>query len=152
MNTLLHGHDSPETAHVHNHPFGRQRCWQRIWVESRAKKGQRVCLQTTKKFIAVEPGQEFDGRMPEPCAWNKPKKATYSAMLVLFVDNENGHIHNTGISVYSGPERFAEFDRFVADADGELSKEQAARRAMLEQGSRNGSPVCWAEHDDRQAA
>lgn len=152
MNILLHGHDSPENAHVHNHPFAWGRCWQRVWVESKPSHGQRVCLQTTKKFVVVEPGQEFDGNMPEDHAWNKPKKATYSAMVVLFVDDENGHIHNTGISIYSGPERFAEFDRFVTAAEGELSNEQAACRALLEQGSRNGSPVCWAEHDARQAA
>ena len=81
----LHGHTSEETAYlVDDYPYGfRLRCKIRYWIET-TKNGQRFCSQTTNP---KRPGT----------VWNKPKKSTYCALMVLTQDESNGHISSTGV-------------------------------------------------------
>lgn len=82
MKKILSGHVSPETAYVvKDYPYGfRLRCKIRYWLESDAKKGTRLVSQTTNpKASAIQD------------IWNKPKKSTYAAFGVLFLD-DNGRL------------------------------------------------------------
>jgi len=70
---------------VENYPYGfRFRTKARFWVET-TRYGQRFCRQTLN---------------PQTNRWNKPKKSTYS-QIVLAGLNEEEHVKWTGISLYS---------------------------------------------------
>jgi len=66
----LVGHTTQETAYViEDYPYGRKlRTKMRIWVETSKKHGQRVVKQTLN---------------PKTGKWNKPKKSTYSQLVLL---------------------------------------------------------------------
>ena len=108
---------SPKSAHVHNHPFGGKRCWQRCWVE-KTKRGKRFCVQTTKKFIIVEQGQvwaEDDILMlysPYDHYWNKTKKGVYYLDILMFLNFEDGHVKYRGLSKYDGSDKLKKFTDF----------------------------------------
>ena len=94
---VLQGHISPETAYVvEDYPYGfRLRCTIRYWIETKPKFGQRMMSQTTnpKKAGVV---------------WNKPNGSTYSAVLILCLDEKN-HVVSDGLSKYSDEERINAF-------------------------------------------
>jgi hypothetical protein len=70
-------HVSEETALVvDDYPYGWKRTKIRYWVESVKNKGDRFCRQTLN---------------PKTGVWNKPKKGTYNAVVVL-VKNDIGHV------------------------------------------------------------
>jgi hypothetical protein len=63
---------------IDDYPYGfRQRTKIRYWIESDKNKGDRFCSQTLN---------------PKTNEWNKPKKSTYSAIMVMRKDKSNGHI------------------------------------------------------------
>jgi hypothetical protein len=103
MNVLT-GHTSADTAFlVEDYPYGfRLRCQIRYWIET-TKHGQRVVSQTSNP---KRPG----------LVWNKPKAGTYSNLRVLFVNPENGHVENDGLSFYGTAEQIAAFEAKYADA------------------------------------
>ncbi len=84
----LTGHTSPETAYVvHDYPYGfKLRCKMRYWLERDAKRGYRLCTQTTNPKKSTE-------------VWNAPKKSTYTMLAIMGLD-EKGHVVWTGCSVY----------------------------------------------------
>jgi hypothetical protein len=64
---------------VENYPYGfRLKTKARYWIETTGK-GQRVVFQTLN---------------PKTLAWNTPKKSVYSDLIILYRDEENGHIEN----------------------------------------------------------
>ena len=70
---------------VENYPYGYTlRTTIRYWVET-TNRGQRFVRQTLN---------------PKTGAWNKPKKSTYSQILLVGLDEKN-HITYTSISMYS---------------------------------------------------
>ncbi len=81
-NGQLIGHVSEETAYtVENYPYGyTARTTIRYWIETSKNKDQRFCSQT---------------KNPKTGAWNKPKKSTYSSVIVMGLD-ENNHVSHTG--------------------------------------------------------
>lgn len=96
MKQYLYGHDSEETAYIiEDYPYGfRYRTQMKVWVETNKTHGDRVCRQTLN---------------PKNGRWNKPKKSTYSAVDVLYLD-ENGHVKSDGVSLgWSDEERLNEF-------------------------------------------
>lgn len=69
---------------VENYPYGfRRRTQAQYWIETVEKRGQRVVFRTLN---------------PNTQHWNKPKKSTYSDILVLYRNLENDHIESTGLS------------------------------------------------------
>ncbi len=102
--TVLVGHTSKETAYiVDDYPYGfTLRCKIRYWIETKPKHGQRVVSQTTNP---KRPGE----------VWNAPKPSTYSPIRVLYLNAENGHVENTGISVYNSTAVIADFEATYAD-------------------------------------
>lgn len=77
-----------------DYPWGfKLRTKQRYWVETKATHGQRFVYQTLN---------------PRTNHWCKPKKGTYSAIVIPYVRKEDGHIKYTGIS------RYAEVDTMEA--------------------------------------
>ena len=81
---ILNGHYNEDTAYVvDDYPYGYTlRTKIRYWVETVKKKGDRFVSQTLN---------------PKTGRWNKPKKSTYSAVMVMGKD-DNGHITTRGIS------------------------------------------------------
>lgn len=81
--TYIYGHTSPETAKVvQNYPWGfRLKTSKRYWIETshRSDGGQRFCSQTVD---------------PRTGNWCAPKKSTYCAIAVMFLD-ENDHVRYT---------------------------------------------------------
>lgn len=87
---------------VDNYPYGyTQRTKIRYWVET-TKNGQRFVSQTLN---------------PKTGAWNKPKKSTYSNIILIGLD-EQEHVTHTGLTMYSLDEaqRFKEkYENFLSD-------------------------------------
>jgi len=96
MNTVLTGHDSPETAYVvDDYPYGfRLRCSIRYWIDTHETRGQRLYSQTTNPKAGN--------------VWNKPKASTYSPMLMLGLDDK-GHITSSAIGLYPSAEHLDAF-------------------------------------------
>ena len=73
---------------VNNYPYGfRLRTQIKYWVET-TKNGQRFCSQTLN---------------PKTNMWNKPKKSTYSNIILVGLNQEE-HITYTSLSMYSSKE------------------------------------------------
>lgn len=70
-----------EPLEVENYPYGRLRTTMRYSVET-TKRGDRFVSQT---------------RNPKTGVWNKPKKSTYSEVMMMYI-NSKGHITYTSIS------------------------------------------------------
>jgi len=148
---FLQGHLSPETAHMHDHPFGRQRCIQRIWLQT-ATKGQKkdqtcVCYQTSQKHVYS--GGELPKTMPvggedRNANWNKVKKSTYSDGITILCLDEKDHVQSFCLRVIDQPERFAEFDEIVGD---QLSEFDRVHRELMEKMNRDHYPENWTEYD-----
>lgn len=87
---------------VENYPYGfRLRTTIRYWVET-TKRGQRFVSQTLN---------------PKTSQWNKPKKSTYSQILLIGLD-EKEHITYTSNSLYSTEEtlRFkSRYEKYFSD-------------------------------------
>ena len=80
---------------VDDYPYGfRLRTSIRYWIEQ-TKRGERFVSQTLN---------------PKTNRWNKPKKSTYSDMMVM-VENDNGHISHDGFSIEDGSQEG--LDRFL---------------------------------------
>lgn len=98
MKNYIYGHVSPETAYICNdYPWGfRLRTTIRYWIETSEKKngGQRFCSQTIN---------------PKTGEWCAPKKSSYSALEVLYLD-ENEHVHCEAIRTYASLEEIEAFN------------------------------------------
>lgn len=87
--------DTLETAYIaEDYPCGfTARCSKAYWVETVKGKGQRVVTCTTN---------------PKTGLWNAPKKRTYVAAVVLYLD-ERGYVCSEGVTKYSCTERLKAF-------------------------------------------
>lgn len=105
MLTLLTGHTSFETAYVVNdYPYGfRLRCKIAYWIETKGKHGMRFMSRTTNPKKAGE-------------VWNKPKASTYSALMVMGLD-DIGHVKHTGTSFYDHDALVAFVEKYAAGLD-----------------------------------
>jgi hypothetical protein len=86
---LLVGHTSQETAYIQpDYPSGWLRCKRACWIETHPKHGQRFCAATTNP-------KRVEDR------WYTPKKSTYTALLVMVLDERpgktQGHITTDGL-------------------------------------------------------
>ncbi len=115
--TVLVGHDSEATAYVvADYPYGfRLRCQIRYWVETKVGYGQRLCSQTSNP-------------KREGLVWNKPKKGTYSSVVVMTLDAV-GHVSCAVLSQSSQDE--SKIDSFVASYAPALESEYHARQIKL---------------------
>lgn len=92
---------------VENYPYGfRLRTKIKYWVET-TKNGQRFVSQTLN---------------PKTAVWNKPKKSTYSQILLIGLDEKN-HVTYTGISLYSLEETL-EFEKKYKKYFNEYQKQE----------------------------
>lgn len=95
MRTYIFNHTSRETAfEVKEYPYGRLRTSMFYWIETIAKKGDRLVQMT----INPKNGRE-----------NAPKKSTFSNLMVLFINSENDHIQVDSLGIYAKPEQLASF-------------------------------------------
>jgi len=78
----LIGYDSEQNAYsVDNYPYGYTlRTTIRYWIETNKTGDQRFCSQT---------------KNPKTGIWNKPKKGTYSSVIVMGLD-DNNHVSHEG--------------------------------------------------------
>lgn len=134
MRTVLHGHDSQETAYVvDDYPYGRTlRCRIRYWIETKQGHGQRVMSQTSNPKV----GNTWS---------NKPKGSTYCDMMILYQD-DNGHIKGDGISATSGPDAFVRWT--LLGFTDQLDEAQRKRLDAIRYASRKLNPNCWARHEE----
>lgn len=130
---------------VKDYPYGfRLRTQARYYIET-TKKGQRSVFQTLN---------------PKTNAWNKPKKSTYSDILVLYRDKSNGHIENHGLSFgYDGIEVLKDFLSVFETVLTDYQKERIkVFRAIIETRKHvkvSIAPACKTEkeqkeHDEKQ--
>ncbi len=96
---ILTGHVSESTAYLQpDYPYSfNLRCQRRVWVEYRKGFGQRMITQTEN---------------PKTGRWNKPKAGTYNSVIVLYLNEENGHIEHACLNVNDSAERV---EKFVAE-------------------------------------
>lgn len=105
---------------VEDYPYGfRLRTKARYWIDTSKNKGQRVGFQTLN---------------PKTNLWNKVKYSTYSDLRVLYINLENSHIENEGLSFeYDGLE---ELNKFLDNFEKVLTPYQKERilylKAILE--------------------
>ena len=124
-NVLPSVHRSPETAYlIESYPFGRTRCYRRIWIETKMTKagvikGQRFMAQTTKKSVNwIEGDEHGPAPMDKPHLWNKPKASTYNELSILAINPETGHYAHYGVPQYGWLGHYANFARkFGKDLD-----------------------------------
>jgi hypothetical protein len=93
MKKFISNHSSKATAfEIENYPYGRLRTSMFVWIETVAKKGDRVCRQT------INPK---NGRL------NAVKCSTYSNLMFLFID-EIGHVKTQEANIYTKREEVKE--------------------------------------------
>ena len=116
--TEIHGHVSPDTAHVvPDYPYGfRLRCTIRYWIERDAKRGWRFASQTQN---------------PKTGRWNAPKRGTYALIAAsMYLDTE-GHVHCATIDPYSEPADVAAFLRDFPHADLDTVRVWCGKKARM---------------------
>ncbi|MDD2246351.1 MAG: hypothetical protein PHC39_04635 [Proteiniphilum sp.] len=120
----LTGNDSEESAYVvDDYPYGfRLRTTIRYWVETAKNKDQRFCSQT---------------KNPKTGQWNKPKKGTYSSVIVMGLD-ENNHVTHTGYHMGTYED---EVDQFIAKY--QLSEVQKKSMDIARAYARAQKMVTW---------
>ena len=104
----LYGHNSFDSGYVvTNYPWGfRLKTSRRYWIET-TKNGDRFCYATLN---------------PKTDQWCKPKKSTYDAVMVMYLDEKE---HVTRFSISAGWSEFKDIKEFEHKADlQQLSKEQ----------------------------
>lgn len=119
MNTPLYGHNSEETAYIiADYPYGfKLRCQMKVWLEYREGKGFRMVTRTSNP--------------KKPGMWNKEKTSTYASLGACLYLDENDHIHQSAVSLYSTIEAVKAFAVNFPGADLSLVNgliEYAARR------------------------
>jgi len=135
VQVLASTHNSPESAFIiDDYPTGRTlRCFKRIWVETGTKgagKGlQRICYQTTVKYVNHNKENYPSAPMQDAHLWNKVKAGVYGGIKILYVDAESGHVECDGLSQHAWPEHIAEFN-----AKYETSLDAGQRARMLKFG------------------
>lgn len=110
METIKDKHTNEQTALiVDNYPYGfRLKTKIRYWVET-TKRGDRFVSQTLN---------------PKTQEWNKPKKSTYCAVMVMAKD-EKGYIRHTSLYWSTDREEILKFEEGIRDIElNELQKEQ----------------------------
>lgn len=128
---VLIGHTDPDSAYVvDDYPYGRRlRCKIRYWIETKPKFGQRWMSQTTNP---KQPGHP----------WNKPKGSTYSALMVMYLD-EKGHVQAHGVPLWitgSDDTRVRHMGVYDALSDDDRTQYDAMLRV-----SRKANPTTWSE-------
>lgn len=134
--TMLTGHTSEDTAYVvDDYPYGfRLRTTIRYWIET-TKRGDRFCSQTQNPKIT------------DRVVWNKPKKSTYSEVMFLYLEPENGHVSHVALSHYADQEWF---DHFMAVAGEKLSEAQKAQVAGIIGMKKAMEGVTWEIREGQQ--
>ena len=94
---------------IHDYPYSFKRTDIRYWVESKKKKGDRFCSQTLN---------------PKTHEWNKPKKSTYAAVMVVYLD-EKEHITYKSTWRSTSAEDYKNFMEFIGDLElNDLQKDE----------------------------
>lgn len=101
----LYGHTSEETAFfIADYPYGfKLRCTMKVWLEYKEGKGFRMVTRTSNP--------------KKPGVWNKPKESTYSSLGACLYLDEQGHIHQSAVSLYSTLEAVKAFADEFPGAD-----------------------------------
>ena len=99
MNIIKEKYTEETPYIIESYPYGRLRCKMRVWVESVKNKGDRYTTQTQN---------------PKTLVWNKPKKSTYSAVMVLYF-KENGFIDYLNLNFTTEAESYKKFIESVGD-------------------------------------
>ena len=86
---------------VDNYPYGYLKCLCKFWIESNVKRGDRWVKQTQN---------------PKTLVWNKPKKSTYTGVMIAYLDEEE---HATYNSIYTGTDadKYKEFIEWCGDVE-----------------------------------
>lgn len=84
---------------VNNYPYGYKKCICKFWVESVKNRGDRWVKQTQN---------------PKTDVWNKPKKSTYSAVMVVYEDDK-GHSNYKSCEFSTCSDDYKEFVDCVGD-------------------------------------
>ena len=121
----LQGHSSEETAYlVDDYPYGfRLRTQIRYWLEQN-KKGTRFVSQTLN---------------PKTDKWNKPKKTTYSDVMVMVL-NEDDHVKYMTLS-YNDKEEY--INKFVEKYNEVLTEEDRKVIKLLIAYDRGMKHIKW---------
>ena len=96
---------------VENYPYGfRLKTKIKYWIETNKNKGDRFVSQTLN---------------PKTNLWNKPKYSVYNAVMVMFKDLENSHIHYFGLWATTDKAEIKTFLNNIKDFElNDLQKEQ----------------------------
>lgn len=114
MRQYIFGHTDEATAlEVKNYPYGRLRTSMFYWIETVAKKGDRLCQYTIN---------------PKNGRQNATKKSTFSNIGVMYLD-EKGHTQWAGIGIYTKEEVREAFIKEVGE--GKLNPEQLKQLRQL---------------------
>lgn len=129
----LSGHTSAETAFVvTDYPYGGLTCTMRFWVETKDKKGQRLAMQSIN---------------PKTQRVNAPKLSTYSELICLFVNNENGHCENARVGINDDK---VDFDLFESTFESVMTEWQKKHLAAMRAFLISRSPVSYYDFNNAQ--
>lgn len=118
--TPIYGHTSEETAYlIADYPYGfKLRCQMKVWLEYKEGKGFRMVTRTSNP--------------KRPGTWNKPKELTYASLGACLYLDEEGHIHQSAVSLYSTLEEVKAFAEGFPGADLSLVTSQGNRPDPLD--------------------
>lgn len=105
IKTPLYNHTSEATAYlIADYPYGfKLRCEMKVWLEYRDGKGFRMVTRTSNP--------------KKPGTWNKEKASTYASLGACLYLDENGHVHQSAVSLYSSIEQIKAFAEAFPGSD-----------------------------------
>ena len=113
---ILKNQPTEENPHiVEDYPYGFKRTQMRYWIET-TKRGQRLVSQTLN---------------PKTTLWNKPKKSTYTNILLGGI-NDEGHFKTVGLHLYSLDEAKEFYEKYSPFLSEYQRTEHKAILGMLE--------------------
>jgi hypothetical protein len=170
---VLHGHTSPESAHLtFVYPFGHTKCVRREWIERAVKGAQkghyRFVTQTTVRSFNYSytdlldaDGQEAANAWAEReiaasangALWNAPKPGTYVFYAVMIQEplpDGSGRLGTSYLALhpYDGPDRLVAFKSWVS---AQLDPAERALLERIESSSRRANAAAWAKADAASA-
>lgn len=127
MKQILVGHVSADTAYLQaDYPYSfNLRCQRKVWIETRKGFGQRIVTQTEN---------------PKTGKWNKPKNGTYFPVIVMFLNDESGHVEFGHLDSYASEEKVEAFEAEYGAGLGDY--ERSILRVILAR-DRVSKKVTW---------
>lgn len=140
---VLHGHISPDTAHMREISGANGRFLVRYWIEVCRDEGPNKGDERWVSQISTKVRQGFARK------WRQSSCGIWAGMVLLYWDQLHAQVLSAMIGKVSWPEHF---EIWRKDLAGQLSPSQQQKLDFFEACSRKHLPEEWLRHDLQLAA